>query len=323
MSYWISSLTSFASHIGHIQDRLKAVCTREEALDEMRLYKKSLIAKTVSAKKKLNKMGMDNKSLRQQSDLLMSLREYIRKADAEIMYEEATLGHWKRVQVREWMSDLFDGLLECSETGSVVATFGCTIIGYVSTEKNQPGLPQANYSGRSQVESLVAEAVQKLQNTSFAGEASGDTEQPLNEGHTGTGDIPGHPPLYYGPSVQQIPTHPPERYSFPTLPNSAPSSPLNPDDFGRYSPYLRSQPSHLSSLDPPSPTSPTIFGPSNSSQGSPRLAPGHQVHLSQSSTLSRSNPILEYIANHAPFVPVLQFRGAPEIQEVRQTPFDP
>ena len=88
----------------------------------MHRRRKTLHSKADSAEKKLNKMGPDSKNLRQQTDLLTGLREQIRTIDTEILNEEASLGDWKRIKAREWMGVLFGALLECSETGAVVAS---------------------------------------------------------------------------------------------------------------------------------------------------------------------------------------------------------
>lgn len=146
---------------------MDAVYTREEALEDMDRRRKSLISKADSADKKLNKTSPENGYLRQQTEILKALRDQIRTLDVEIMDEEANLSSWKRIEAREWMGVLFGALLECSEKGTVVATFGRTIIRYVSTEKTQPGLPRAHYTGHSEVESLVVEAERELHKISF------------------------------------------------------------------------------------------------------------------------------------------------------------
>lgn len=154
--------------------------------------RKSLASKADSADKKLGKMGPENKNLGEQTVLLSSLRQQIRTLDIEIAEEEASLSDRKRTMAREWMGVLFGGLLECSEKGAVIATFGRTIVGYVSTEKTQPGLPRTHYSGHSQVESLVVEAERKLHEIAFVSEVGGGTLQPPNEFHIGS--IPALPP---------------------------------------------------------------------------------------------------------------------------------
>jgi len=105
--------------------------------------------------------------------------------DAEIVDEKFGLGDWKRVRAREWMGVLFGGLLECSEKGRVVATFGRDIIEYVPTEMPHSDL---QYSGHSGVKSLVTEAEQTLYETSSGGEVGNGTLQNSNE--SGTSDVP-------------------------------------------------------------------------------------------------------------------------------------
>ena len=345
MGHWVASLSSFALHVGRIRDCLKAVRTREEALDEMHRRREALTSRAAAADKKLKKMKVNNKNLQQQTDLLTSLREQISAIDAEIMDEEASLGDWKRVQAREWMSILFSGLLECSEKGTVVATFSRAIIGCVPTGKTEPGLPRANYSGQSQVKPLMEEAKRKLQNISFAGGVGDDAERPPDVYHPGAGNTLRHSPSSYSssaqpmitrlpqpyspptppnsPPIQSIATHQSQPYASTTLPNSPPSSPSQTDEFGGHNSHLRSQtltpgqnfyPSAL--MAPASPTQSRMSPP----PGSPEFTPGHQLHPSQSLTVSRSNSVADSIANDAPLSPISRFRGMPEIQEVQQMP---
>ena len=247
------------------------------------------MSKADSAEKKLNKMNPENKNLRQQTELLMGFREQIRTLDVEIMGEEASLGDWKRIKAREWMGVLFGALLECSEKGAVVATFGRTIIGYVSTEKTQPGLPRPPYIGHSQVEPLVVEAERELHKIAFINEI-GDVQQP-NVYHIG--DIPGLPPPSPSSPVRSTPTQP---YASSTLPSNPPSNPYESNEFGEYNPhpqpktYAPGQRTRLSSFDQQSRASPTKSNPfvPYPPQGGSGFTPGHQPHPSQSSIRSGS-----------------------------------
>lgn len=238
-------------------------------------------------------MSPENKNLRQQTDLLTGLREQIRTLDVEIMNEEASLGDWKRTKAREWMGVLFGALLECSEKGAVVATFGRTIIGYISTEKTQPGLPRAHYSGHSKVEPLVVEAERELHNVTFVGEVGDESLQQPDEYRIGY--IPGLPPSSPSSPVRPTPPHPPQPYVSSTLPNNSPGSPNGVSDFGEYNPYSQSQTyapgqrTRLSSFDQPPPTSPARSSPlvqyPPPQEGS-GFTPGHRPRLSQSSVRS-------------------------------------
>ena len=256
----------------------------------MRRGRKALMSKADSADRKLSKMSPEHKNLRQQTDLLSGLREQISALDVKIMNEEAGLGDWKRIKAREWMGVLFGGLLECSEKGAVVATFGRTIIGYVSTEKTQPGLARAHYSGHSQVEPLVVEAERELHKIAFVNGVGG--QQLPNEFRIG--DIPGLPPPSPSTPIQSTPTHAPQSYASSTLPNNPPDNPYEFDDFGEYNPYPRSQTyasgqlTRLSSLDKPPSMSSSAFVSLPSPQGGSGFTPGHQPRRSQSST--RSGP---------------------------------
>ena len=257
----------------------------------MHRRRKSLMSKADSADKKLNKMGPENKNLRQQTDLLMGLREQIRTLDEEIMNEEANLGDWKRTKAREWMGVLFGALLECSEKGTVVATFGRTIIGYVPTDKTQPGLPRTHYTGHSEVEPLVVEAERELHKISFISEVGDKFQQPSNQYHIG--DIPGLPPPSPSSPLRPTPIRP---YASSTLPHHPSANPYEFNEFGEYKPHPQSQTyapgqiPRLSSLDqspalsPTGPNPPFPYPP----QGGPGFTPGHQPHLSQNSIRSGS-----------------------------------
>jgi len=261
----------------------------------MHRRRKSLMSKADSADRKLNKLSPESKNLRQQTDLLMGLREQIRTLDVEIMNEEASLGDWKRTKAREWMGVLFGGLLECSEKGAVVATFGRTIIGYVSTEKTQPGLPRAHYSGHAEVEPLVIEAERELHKISFIGEVGDGTHQSPSEYRIG--DIPGLPPSSSSLLARPPPKHPPQPYASSTLPNNPPVNSHELSDFGEYNPYSQSQTytpgqrTRLSSFDQSTPVSPITksdpFAPFPP-QGGSGFTPGHQPRPSQSSIRSGS-----------------------------------
>jgi len=128
------------------------------------------MSKADSTDKKLNKMSPDDKDFQQQTVILMSLREQIRIIGVNILYEEASLSDWKRVQAKEWMVVLFGGLLECSAKGAVVATSGAAVIECVPTNVTQPGLPRAQYFGHLQVELLMTEAEDMLREIASASE---------------------------------------------------------------------------------------------------------------------------------------------------------
>lgn len=98
---------------------MKAVRTREEALDELKRRRKAVGTKADTAEKKLHKMSSEHKNLPGQTDLLNRLRDEMRSLDGEIMNEEANLGDFKRESSREWMSLKFSGLEEMSGKGQV------------------------------------------------------------------------------------------------------------------------------------------------------------------------------------------------------------
>ena len=286
---WASTLASFASHTAYIRECLKAVRAREETLNDMYRRMKSLVPKADSAEKKLDKMNPDNKNLRQQTDLLVSLREQIRTLNVGITNEEASLGDYKRGKAKEWMSVLFGALLECSEKGTIVASFGRTIIGQIPTDKTQPGIQRAKYVGNPQVESLLVGAERELSKISFVNEASNTTLPAPSESHTG--DTLGLLPLYPG-SVRSTFGHPPPLYGSSTLP----ASPLGGhsrelSELGEnntypqsrtYTPGLQSQRSSPDQPSGVSPTMPTPFSSHSLTQGGPGFTPDHVSYLSGS-----------------------------------------
>jgi hypothetical protein len=116
-------------------------------------------------------MNPENKNLRQQTDLLMSLREQIRTLDVEIMNEEASLGDWKRVPRRGngWVSCLAVSLsvvkrAQLSPHSAAPLSDMCPPKRHsqVSLGPTTPVTPK--------VEPLVVEAERELHKISFIGE---------------------------------------------------------------------------------------------------------------------------------------------------------
>jgi len=128
LSHFSSALSQYASH-GHVmRDQLKAIRTREEALEELKRRRRTLMRKAEDAEKKLSKMSPEHKNLGMQTETLNRLRDEIRSMDSEIMTEEAALGDFKRTTTRTCMGLKFGGLLECCEKGAIVAEFGKMLI---------------------------------------------------------------------------------------------------------------------------------------------------------------------------------------------------
>jgi len=98
---------------------MKAVRTREEALDDLRRRRRRVGAAADSAEKKLSKMSPEHKNLASQTDALNRLREDMRTMDGEIVRDEAELGDYKRRCAKNWMQVKFGGLAECCEKGMV------------------------------------------------------------------------------------------------------------------------------------------------------------------------------------------------------------
>ncbi|KAF9791953.1 hypothetical protein BJ322DRAFT_4722 [Thelephora terrestris] len=299
LNHWATSLTSFASHFARIRECVKTVRTKEEALDDMQCRRKSVASKAEVTEKRLSKMGFDNKNFQQQTDVLTVLRAHIRVLDVKILNEEATLGDWKRVKVREWMGVLLGGLLECSEKGTVVAEYGRAIVGYVSTQKTQPGHPRALYYSHSHVGSLVGKAERELINVSFTSELGDELQQPPNEDPFN--GSPERPPPYTSQLGQSMETHMPQFYAPFTLSNNSPINPFEPNDFGEYSPhphsqtYAPGQQTYLPTPDQLSPVSPTSTRSRFTSfQEGSMSTHSHRRLLSQSSISSGFGSIPTY-----------------------------
>ena len=241
----------------------------------MRDRRRSLSSKVGSAEKKLRRTRLGNGNLRPRSSLFSGLCGQLHELDMEILGEEASFGDWKRAKAREWMGVLFGGLLECSEKGTVVATFGRDIIGYVSTEKTQPLHPRARYSGHAQVKDLVREAERGLEEISFVGEV-GTLKSP-NESRIW--DTPGIPRSSFTSLIRPTPTRAPRSYTSLTFPSTTPSSLYERSDFGERNPGSRSQ---TNSLRPAGPTRSSTFA-SLSPLGGFDFTPVHQLPHSQSS----------------------------------------
>ena len=119
ISHWVNALNGFATHETSVRELMKAVRSREEALEELRRKRKSLQSNADSADRKLSKMSAENKNFQAQADALNKLRDEIRAMDTEIMTEEASLGDFKRTSSKNWLGIKFGALMECCEKGAV------------------------------------------------------------------------------------------------------------------------------------------------------------------------------------------------------------
>ncbi|KAI0646361.1 hypothetical protein C8Q79DRAFT_909544 [Trametes meyenii] len=175
--HFSTALGAFATHEAAVREHMKAVRSREEALDEMKRRRKSVFSDAEAAERKLSKMNPENKNLQQQTDLLNRLREEIRAMDTDIMTEEAGLGDFKRVSARNWMGLKFGGLLECCEKGVVAGELGKLVITEIPLEPAQPGLPRPYYTGHARTEFLVAEATRSVSEVFYSPEPNPNPSQ--------------------------------------------------------------------------------------------------------------------------------------------------
>ena len=102
-----------------MRDQLKAIRTKEEALDDLERRRRSILRKAEDAEKKLGKMAPESKYFSMQSDTLNGLRDDIQTMDSDITSEEAALDQFKRSATKMLMGLKFGGLVECCQKGSV------------------------------------------------------------------------------------------------------------------------------------------------------------------------------------------------------------
>jgi chromosome segregation ATPase len=123
LNHFSSALSQYAAHGHSMRDQLKAIRTKEEALDDLERRRRSFHRKVEEADKKLSKMTPDNKSFTVQTDTLNRLKDDIQTLDSDIMSEEAAVDKFKRSATRVWMGLKFGGLVECCQKGKVRKSF--------------------------------------------------------------------------------------------------------------------------------------------------------------------------------------------------------
>ncbi|KAH7890548.1 hypothetical protein F5I97DRAFT_1836349 [Phlebopus sp. FC_14] len=175
LAHFSAALSTYASLHHTMRDNMKAVRTREEALDDLRRRRKRVGASAEAAEKKLNKMSPEHKNLGAQTDMLNKLRDEMRAMDGEIVREEAQMGDLKRKCAKNWMTLKFGGLVECCEKGVIVGDLGKNIIKEIPEDVTQPGLPRAYYSSHTRVSDYVVETKRAVSQVTFSGSPSGRT----------------------------------------------------------------------------------------------------------------------------------------------------
>ncbi|KAF9027124.1 hypothetical protein BDZ89DRAFT_987496 [Hymenopellis radicata] len=168
LSNFSQALSQFATHEHAIRDHMKSIRTREEALDELKRRRKTVVGKADGAERKLSKMSPEHKNLAMQTDTLNRLRDEIRAMDSDIMTQEAALGDFKRYTTRSMMGLKFGGLLEFSEKGTIIGEYGKLIVGEIPEDTTQPGMPRRMYNNHNRVESLVSEAYKCVTEVGFS-----------------------------------------------------------------------------------------------------------------------------------------------------------
>ncbi|KAM6495048.1 hypothetical protein JOM56_009671 [Amanita muscaria] len=158
LTHFSSALTQYASHGHRMRDQMKAIRTREEALDDLKRRRRTVMSNADAAEKKLSKMSPEHKNLEQQQDTLNRLRNEIRSLDGDILAEETSLSDFKRTQTKTMMGLKFGGLLECCEKGIIAGEYGKLVIAEIPEETTPPGVPRSIYQGQRRTEEFVAEA---------------------------------------------------------------------------------------------------------------------------------------------------------------------
>ncbi|KAJ4471984.1 hypothetical protein J3R30DRAFT_3522422 [Lentinula aciculospora] len=195
LTQYAVSLSNYASHEHAIRDHMKTIRSREEALDELKRRRKTLISKADTAEKKLSKMSPEHKNLGVQTDTLNRLRDEIRSMDSEIMSDEAALCDYKRSKTKAWMGLKFGGLLECCEKGTIIGEFGRLVINEIPEETTQPGMPRTMYMNHQKVNSLLTDATRCVDEVAFS-----TTPAPgaASSAHTTVADYLAPPPQVLG-----------------------------------------------------------------------------------------------------------------------------
>ncbi|KIJ62349.1 hypothetical protein HYDPIDRAFT_30602 [Hydnomerulius pinastri MD-312] len=205
MAHFSAALSTYASLQHTVRDNMKAVRTREEALDDLRRRRKRVGASAEAAEKKLNKMSPEHKNLGAQTEVLNRLREEMRAMDGEIVREEAELGDFKRKCAKNWTTLKFGGLVECCEKGVIVGDMGKYIIQSIPEDETQPGLPRAYYSAHSRVSDCVAETQHAVSQVAFSGSPSGRTYDASTTTVPGASNVQAQPPLPSNQPPSQAP----------------------------------------------------------------------------------------------------------------------
>lgn len=96
LNHLATAFSFFTNHQANLRGSLKRIRQREEELADLKSKRRHTGNKAEQAERKLAKMGPENKSLPQQTDLLERLRQEMRQMDGDILTEEAKLGDFKR-----------------------------------------------------------------------------------------------------------------------------------------------------------------------------------------------------------------------------------
>ncbi|KZT51605.1 hypothetical protein CALCODRAFT_558532 [Calocera cornea HHB12733] len=167
LSHASIAFARFAEHEGAMRAMLKGIRTREEALDDAKKRRRSLVGKAEAAQRKLSKMGQENKQLPQQTELLSGLRHEIAQLDGFIYNEEAAIMDFKRRTTKDIMVLKFGGLAELAEKITIVGTLGKDLIEDIPLDATIPGQMRHPYGAFDKTRQTVEEAVRCVNSISF------------------------------------------------------------------------------------------------------------------------------------------------------------
>ena len=98
---------------------MKAIRTREEGLEKLRVRQRKVSRALRGAEKRLQKMTAEGKALGEQMYRIGQLKAELQRLNTQIASETAGLPCFRRRTARQWMSLKFGGLMEFVEKGAV------------------------------------------------------------------------------------------------------------------------------------------------------------------------------------------------------------
>ncbi|KAK4689622.1 hypothetical protein P7C73_g485, partial [Tremellales sp. Uapishka_1] len=146
LSHLSTAFLVFTAHQQEMRGCYKRIREREEGLEELRRTRRHTGQKAENAERKLAKMGVENKGLPTQTDLLERLRVEMRQ---------------------EALSLKFGGLEELGEKMCIIGELGKLLLEEIPLEETPPGYGRAPYTGYEKTENAANEATKCLATVKF------------------------------------------------------------------------------------------------------------------------------------------------------------